>query len=69
MINKLINGKQYDLKFEIKGKCALYLPLELKNKFNDDVINDPILRCVCVYAVSLEDQSFQNGESLKDSDN
>ena len=35
---------------------------------NNDVINDLILGCVCVCIVSQGDQSFQNGEGLKDFD-
>lgn len=57
------------MRFKLKGKNASRLPLELNIKHvNDGVINDLILGCGCVCPVSQGDQSFRNGETLKDSD-
>lgn len=57
------------MKFKLKERKCLTTTTEITYaNINNDVINDLILGCACVYTVSQGDQSFQNGERLKDFD-
>lgn len=57
------------MRFKVKGKKCLRITTEITyTNIDNDVINDLILGCTCVYTISQGEQSFKGGERLKDFD-